>query len=152
MMSTASKHSHGRGHYSDDGLRWWDNDQRRWFVVDDAVDALHVEIEQVESPSWTTRLTAIFAPDAGYFRFVADVPTDEPADPVSRLVSPIFASPHGHPFDGQPTEQWTAAALHCLRHLSSELIAQGWAPVGGPDARTYVRPTLVAVSEQALSH
>ena len=116
MMSTTSKHSHGRGHYSDDGLRWWDDDQRRWFVVDDGVDALHVEIEQVESPGWPTRLTtAIFAkPDAGYFRFVADVPTDEPSDPVSRLGSPAFASPHGHPFDGEPTEQWTVAARQCL--------------------------------------
>ena len=153
MMSTSSKHSHRRGHYSDDGLRWWDDDQRRWFVVDDGVDALHVEIEQVESPGWPTRLTtAIFAkPDAGYFRFVADVATDEPADPVSRLGSPAFASPPGPPFDGEPTEQWTAAARHCLRHLSSELIAQGWEPVGGPDTRTYVRPTLIAVSEHALS-
>lgn len=148
MTSMATTRAHGTGHYSEDGLRWWDNAQRRWFVVADSVDTLHVDIEHVTSVHWPPRLgPALFTrPGAGYYRFVAQIPTDDPADPIRRIISPAFPSPHGRPRDGEPEQRLTAAARHCLRHLSACLIESGWQPLGDADSRTYVRPTLIAVS------
>ena len=96
----------GRGHYSADRRRWWDDSEQEWLELDDtAADTAEIQLEESGGESWISSILATLGAQEGhgYYRFVGSPrartsggrPTESPATP-----SPLPGIPGGRPCRG----------------------------------------------------
>lgn len=122
---------HGRGRYSYDHQRWWNQDEQRWHQLSDETETLEIVLEDVSDGSWISSILLTLGSQFGSrcYRFVGLVRAGDPR-PIDRVVSGTFPAPRGILAYLPPTEQWAFGMARELRELRDRLAADGWVPSG----------------------
>ena len=143
----------GRGHYSADRRRWWDDSEQQWLDLDSSQDTAEITLEDSGGESWISSiLTTLGAQDGnGYYRFVAVAKSADTRWPVYRIPGDTFPAVRGFLADIPPEEQWAPGMTRSLLNLNAELMAEGWLPVGHgeqPWATRYRRPCVASTDRR----
>jgi hypothetical protein len=122
----------GPGHYSDDGCRWWDDDQRRWFRITDQQDVLEIEAEDVGGISLAASLLTILSSQYGngYFRFVGRARSADPRWPTYAMAGATFPATRPTLEDVAAQGAWLETQRERFQELHQQLLAEGWRPAG----------------------
>ena len=137
----------GRGHYSEDGRRWFDERSGAWLPVRGASETLVIALEDLPAKGFRAGLMATLAAPRGstYSWFVGHVTGTDPRWPSYRLTSHSFPRVAGLAFETLAEEAWPAAMTEALRSLRSRLEGEGWHLTGRgeqPWSYTYERPAV----------
>jgi hypothetical protein len=148
----------GRGHYSEDGRHWWDDDASRWFRTTGGEDRLEIEVEEEPEPTLRRLAGAVTRHEGRLrYRFVARGRSDDPRWPVYEIVSAPFAveplrATTPPPAGGDP---WADSMIARLWELERTVVEHGWLPRGRRAhwwSSVYVRPTLDWEASPEESH
>lgn len=139
-----------RGHYSEDGAWWWDDDRGHWYRVMPPEDTLQIELEDHGHSSVLRSIATTLTGTAGAqsYRFVGRVQGADPHRPTDSVASdtfpvlPLQVHDLDHLGEGDAyAEEITAA----FRKLEQTLVEQGWRLVATGDhwwSEIYTRPAL----------
>jgi len=147
IRTTSEGPPRGRGHYSDDGQRWWDDELGRWLPTTEDEDTLEVQLEDVGGRSWVTSLFTTLAVGGNtLFRFVGRARSHDPRWPTYEVCGDTFLVPRALPMT-QPTPQpeWAPEMTSSLEELRERLVAEGWRAAGRrttPWSYVYTRPAV----------
>jgi hypothetical protein len=137
----------GPGHYSEDGLRWWDDDQQRWFNTTDREEQLEIEAEDVGGVSLAASLVTILSSQYGnaYFRFIGRARSADPRWPTYAMAGATFPATRPSLDDVAAQGAWLETQRERFEELHRQLVREGWRPAGrGAQwwSATYTRPDL----------
>lgn len=139
----------GRGHYDDDGARWWDDPTQRWYPTTTDEDVLEIDIEDAGHTSMLRSIATTLTGQQGVqtFRFVGRARSSDPrygdytvpsgTFPVLPLELPVARL---RP-DGAYGDEMRAR----LAELEQLLVDHGWRLDGRGEhwwSKIYRRPTL----------
>ncbi len=141
----------GRGHYSADRRRWWDEGQQQWFRVGPTQDSLEIQLEDSGGESFIGGILTTLGSQggSGYYRFVGVARSDDHRWPVYRVPGDTFPAPRELLSDIPPQQEWAPGMTRCLLNLQAELLAEGWLPAGNgahPWSGRYTRPCFESAS------
>jgi len=153
-MSTHDTATHqgpprGRGHYSDDGSRWWDDTQQHWFRTTDDTDVLEIDVEDAGHTSMlrsiATTLTGQYG--AQSYRFVGRARSGDPRWADFTVASGTFpVLPLQLPIDRiGPDDAYGDEMRARLDELEQTLVEHGRRPAGHGKrwwSKTYTRRAL----------
>jgi hypothetical protein len=150
-MFTAVEHNtsgpvRGTGHYSEDGVRWWDNHAGQWVPVLPRADSLEIELQDCAGTAWSkSRVTTAAFPSTGTFRFVAVAHSADVRWPIYRSFGDTFVVTTAFLADLPPGGSWPMGMRGSLLNLGNYSQAHGWISqgVGGhPWSYRYLRPCI----------
>ncbi len=143
----------GRGHYSADRRRWWDDSEQEWLELDDAAaDTAEIQLEESGGESWISSILATLGAQEGhgYYRFVGIARSSDVRWPTYRIPGDTFPAARGFLADVPAEEKWSPGMTRSLLNLQAELLSEGWLPVGQGDApwATRYRRTCLATKDR----
>ena len=122
----------GRGHYSADRQRWWDDGLKQWFRLSPAQDTLEIGLEDSGGGSRVGGVLTTLVPQGqnSYYRFVGVAHSQDSRWPTYRITGDTFPGPRSLLGDLPPEDEWAPGMTRSLINLRTELLAEGWLPTG----------------------
>lgn len=136
ITQQAAQPERGRGHYSADRRRWWDDSEQQWFELDETrSDTAVIALEDAGGESWVSSILATLGAQErnGHFRFVGIADSADSRWPAYRIPGDTFPAASGFLAEVPPEENWSPGMTRSLLNLKAELMSEGWLPVGQGD-------------------